>query len=298
MSKTILVGVDQHSTARDAVVLGAALAAATGAELAVAHVYPLDPMADAMALGAPAANPLHDEAQEIVAQSTVGIIPEPRRIVAPSRSVAAGLHLQAVGEGAEIIVVGSSHRGTIGRAALGTHATRVVQGAPCAVAIAPRGLAQHGARLRTIAVALDGSDEAADALGFARRLAAATTADLRLVTVLPPQIAEWGRYRYVPNQFGYEERARKEAERVLTVARPAEETEIRTGSVAAALIDVSREVDLLVMGSRSYGPVRRVLLGGVSDVVIRSSDCPVLVMPRSARSVATADTAAAQAATT
>jgi nucleotide-binding universal stress UspA family protein len=101
--------------------------------------------------------------------------------------------------------------------------------------------------------------------------------------VLPPNIAEWGRYRYVPEPPGYEDLAREAAERVLTVARPGEEAEIHSGAVAAALLDVSREVDLLVLGSRSYGPARRLLLGSVSDVVVRASNCPVLVLPRSAR---------------
>jgi nucleotide-binding universal stress UspA family protein len=48
----------------------------------------------------------------------------------------------------------------------------------------------------------------------------------------------------------------------------------------AALDD--REVDLLVCGSRGYGPVRRVLLGGVSSRLIRRAACPVVVVPRCA----------------
>jgi nucleotide-binding universal stress UspA family protein len=298
MSKTVLVGVDEHPTAHDAVVLGAALAAATHDELAVAHVYPLDPMADAIALGAPAANPLRDEATEIVRQAIADVAPEARVVVAPARSVAQGMHLQAVGERAEIIVVGSSHRGQVGRAALGTHSTRVVHGAPCAVAVAPRGFAETAAHIRTIAVALDRSEEAADALAFARRVATATDAHLRLVACLPPQVAEWGRYRYVPNQLGYADLARQVADQVLGVARPGEETEVRDGSVAKALIDVSQSVDLLVMGSRSYGPSRRLLLGSVSEAVVRGSHCPVVVLPRSARAESAADTVAAPAAAT
>jgi nucleotide-binding universal stress UspA family protein len=208
------------------------------------------------------------------------------------------MHVQAVGERAEIIVVGSSHRSPVGRAALGTHSTRVVHGAPCAVAVAPRGFAETRGRVQTIAVAMDRSDEAADALAFARRMAEATGARLRLVACLPPQVAEWGRYRYVPNQLGYEDLARQVADQVLSVARPGEDTEVRDGSVAKALIDISQGVDLLVMGSRSYGPSRRLLLGSVSEAVVRGSHCPVVVLPRSARAEAAADTATAQVAAT
>jgi nucleotide-binding universal stress UspA family protein len=57
------------------------------------------------------------------------------------------------------------------------------------------------------------------------------------------------------------------------VGRPAEEI------VAAA-----REpgVDLVVMGARGLGPVRRLALGSVSDRVLRRADCPVLIVKRPA----------------
>jgi nucleotide-binding universal stress UspA family protein len=128
-------------------------------------------------------------------------------------------------------------------------------------------------------------------------MADATGARLHLVACLPPQVAEWGRYRYVPNQLGYDDLARQVVERVLSVARPGEETEVRDGSVSKALIDVSQGVDLLVMGSRSYGPARRLLLGSVSEAVVRGSHCPVVVLPRSARAETAADAPTTQAAT-
>ena len=40
------------------------------------------------------------------------------------------------------------------------------------------------------------------------------------------------------------------------------------------------DVDMLVCGSRGYGPVRRVLLGGVSSPLIRRAQLPVTVVPR------------------
>ena len=41
-----------------------------------------------------------------------------------------------------------------------------------------------------------------------------------------------------------------------------------------------RGVDLLVCGSRGYGPVRRVLLGTVAAALVRQASVPVLVVPR------------------
>jgi nucleotide-binding universal stress UspA family protein len=51
---------------------------------------------------------------------------------------------------------------------------------------------------------------------------------------------------------------------------------------ASVIVDAVRgEADLLVLGSRAYGPVRRALLGSVSTATVRHAACPVLVTPRS-----------------
>ena len=48
------------------------------------------------------------------------------------------------------------------------------------------------------------------------------------------------------------------------------------------LVERSHDLDLLVIGSRGYGPLHSVLLGGVSGRVIRDAACPVIVVPRGA----------------
>ena len=40
------------------------------------------------------------------------------------------------------------------------------------------------------------------------------------------------------------------------------------------------ELDLLLLGSRSYGPVRRVLLGSVTADLVADAGCPLMVSPR------------------
>ena len=43
--------------------------------------------------------------------------------------------------------------------------------------------------------------------------------------------------------------------------------------------DVSRDLDLLVCGSRGGGPLRSVLLGSVTERLLRSAACPVVIVP-------------------
>ena len=52
------------------------------------------------------------------------------------------------------------------------------------------------------------------------------------------------------------------------------------GAPGAVLVDESQGAELLVVGSRGYGPVRSVLLGGVSRRLVDGAHCPVLVLPR------------------
>ncbi|MFM9044662.1 MAG: universal stress protein [Solirubrobacterales bacterium] len=36
----------------------------------------------------------------------------------------------------------------------------------------------------------------------------------------------------------------------------------------------------MLLGSRSYGPVRRVLLGSVTSKLVADAGCPIIVSPR------------------
>jgi Universal stress protein family len=55
--------------------------------------------------------------------------------------------------------------------------------------------------------------------------------------------------------------------------------QLLTGTAAEALALASKDLDLLVCGSRGYGPARIVLLGSTSHALVRRAECPVVVVP-------------------
>ena len=87
------------------------------------------------------------------------------------RSAARALYEYAEDQNADLIVVGSSHRGKLGRILPGSVGESLLRGAPCAVAVAPRGFARREhAGFGLIGIAYDGSEEADLALKQAERL--------------------------------------------------------------------------------------------------------------------------------
>ena len=59
---------------------------------------------------------------------------------------------------------------------------------------------------------------------------------------------------------------------------------LEEGDPASVLSECSEHLDMLFLGSRGYGPVRRALLGSVSQALMRGAHCPVVVVPRPAGS--------------
>jgi len=55
------------------------------------------------------------------------------------------------------------------------------------------------------------------------------------------------------------------------------------GDTGAELTAFGDEVDLLVVGSRAHGPLRRVMLGSTSLHLTHAARCPLLVIPRPTR---------------
>jgi len=55
--------------------------------------------------------------------------------------------------------------------------------------------------------------------------------------------------------------------------------DVVVGPVARVLADLPERTDVLVVGSRGYRMMRRLLLGGVAGVLVRTARYPVVVVP-------------------
>lgn len=216
-----------------------------------------------------------------------------RLAVAPGHSPAHGLHDYAEDNDADLVVVGSSHRGKVGQTLAGTVGHRLLNGAPCPVAIAPRGYRDRPAtRVTAVVVGVDGSHESDLAIPVAAELAKSTGAHLELVAVAQDPVVVYGKgagaFSGMPElKRAIEEQVEKwldHARGRLPVEVPAEAT-LAHGDPASALAGTATDEDaILVVGSRGYGPLRRVLLGSVSTALVSAAPSPVIVVPRGVES--------------
>jgi nucleotide-binding universal stress UspA family protein len=282
MYRKILVGYDGSDQAKDAVALGRQIADAAGAELILVGVSQFDPVwrdwdphfRDA---DAEFADELRAAAEAVGAESEH----------VPSSSPARGLHDLAEKTQADLIVVGSSHHGRVGQILAGSTGMALLHGAPCAVGIAPHGYRERaGDGIAGVTVGCDGSEEAGQALMAACRLAADASAPLRLISVAVPPPRSVGKSG-VTGWHALLETIEEQARGRLSEARQAVpdgvevDATLISGDPVEALVSATDRPDtVMVIGSRGYGPLRRVLLGSVSTPLVRSAPCPVIITPR------------------
>jgi nucleotide-binding universal stress UspA family protein len=286
MSK-VIVGFDSREESNDALVLGSALAGAYDAELHVAIVLPRGELPFERAL---LSSPISDQLDANLYESAEWILGNGEFVRASldgelgGRSAARALHEYAAQQGADLIAVGSCHRGKLGRILPGSVGESLLRGAPCAVAVAPRGFArQDHTSFALIGIAYDGSPEADLALATGERLAEALDAELRVITAVP-SVGTYFPNSDVMNALieDHHRFYRHASERGRSQLPPGASVEavLEEGDPAALLAEQGIDLDLLVMGSRGYGPLRSALLGAISSAVMRTAPCPVLVTPR------------------
>ncbi len=280
MFERILVAFDGSERGRDALALADQLVA-PGGELIVccvrhfqalsARIDPIDPRLG----GESAEQAINEATTELRSGATV----TPMSLAGVS--VAAELLNAATGQRADLIALGSSHRGRLGSVLIGGVAQSAIHAAELPVAIAPAGFHRRSrVALRRVAVACDVLEPVSGPVPLGLAFCEQTGGELVLVAVAEEPT---GADSDLAAPHGRVGRAAAEValERVLASLPESVSvrSEVRTGAPAEQLLELSRDADLLVLGSHGRGLAGRLAMGSVCDAVIRAAACPVLVTP-------------------
>jgi nucleotide-binding universal stress UspA family protein len=298
----IAVGVDGYPEGLDAVVLGQAIAQALGADLLLVSVH-TDPI-----IVVPAEmswKALERQAQKMLWRARDELAPGTRVDVETDLFIPRALERVVRREHRDLLVLGSSRHVDEGRVRIGKRTRQLLTECECAIAIAPRGMhSEPEHRFARIGVGYDGGPEAQAGLELAATIAAAAGAELHVRAVVDDRIRSLGASRLgtgpviVPGigwsaigsggvTPGWDEVVQTAVDalgaKVADAARGTAETvetDVQRGRPADALLELSEEVDLLLIGSRRWGPFARVILGTTGEALLHDASCPVLVVPR------------------
>jgi nucleotide-binding universal stress UspA family protein len=189
---------------------------------------------------------------------------------------------------ADLLVVGARGLGAIKSFLLGSVSTAVVRHASCPVLV----VKGQPTLLRRAVVAIDGSPDSLAAVRFFASLPLSRELDVRLIAVVrpPAQLATpevptttmWTMFEDLVRE------GKTKLESVLTkVADDHLRARVRTVEQAIVLGHPADEVwraasepgvDLLVVGARGLGAVKRLLLGSVSESLLHHASCSMLVV--------------------
>lgn len=278
MFSNVMVGIDEPTASRDALAL-ARLLLADGGRLTLAHIYP----------GASnpwrGSSPAYAMVEEQDARAMLERTRKEENVDADLRyrgesSVGRGLHVLAEEVGADLLVLGSSRRGLLHRVTVGDETRAALNGAPCAVAIAPAGYASETKLMREIGVGYNASPESQHAVAVARQLAGQYRAKLSAFeAVSVPTFLVQGRAS--AERTPVEDLVERARERIAELGGV--EPHAAYGEPAEELALYSASLDLLVVGSRDYGPIGRLMHGSTSHRLAHAARCPLLVLTRASR---------------
>jgi nucleotide-binding universal stress UspA family protein len=275
----VLVGVDRSECGQQALDWAVQDAATRGSVLTVAHVVDLPRIADV-----PLSTDLLDAAARAgrqILDAAVGRSHRTHPELEISSRLATGspaAELLLLAADADQLVVGSRGHGGFASLLLGSTAGQVAAHASCPVLVV-RGSASAGG---PVVVGVDGSDRGEAALDYGFAYAARHGLPLHAVHFYP----NYTRTLAYPMPALNLDRVRESAERVLGQAVdrwsgkhpdvPATYL-VAEGTPAHQLAEASKDASLLVVGSRGHGGFAGMLLGSVSQAVIRHAHCTVAV---------------------
>lgn len=289
MSGSVIAGVDGSPSGMAAVEAGAEEALLRKLPLRLVHAYhwPTAPVGGARLVYEPDVDAMRGMAERVMAEAA-----SRARSVAPGTEVSTDLLwgeplkvLVGLSETATLIVVGSRGLGSFTGLLLGSVAANLVAHTHCPVQVV-RGRPDPSG---DVLLGVDGSPAARQSVNFAFDEAALRGCGVTAVHA-------WSEWR-TPSQpppdrsmpYAYEAgMLRDDAERLLAEAlagsgerQPDVPVARRTvrGRPRETLVADSGAARLLVVGARGHGGFTGLLLGSVSQAVIRHADCPVVVVP-------------------
>jgi nucleotide-binding universal stress UspA family protein len=288
MASRVVIGYDGSEASEDAVAIGLTWSRSTGDIPIIATVYPEEHALWVGRVDAEWASYVREQAQmnQDNARATVGDAALYRDVA--STSAADGLANLAEDVEASMVIVGTKQETGLTRALLGSSTERLLHGATAPVTVVPPRWRQSAPdQISRIGVAYIDTRDAREALRMAVQVALRIPARLTLYTVLG-QSSERDSYLVGRmDEHAFRDMVRDSFRTALDFAAAGvpPELEPRTvllnGAVVESLAALGpNDVDVLVCGSRGYGPVRRVLLGGVSSPLIRRARLPVTVVSR------------------
>jgi nucleotide-binding universal stress UspA family protein len=207
------------------------------------------------------------------------------------RSISApGAILDYAAEGdIDLIVMGTHGRRGLRRLLLGSVAEEVVRLAPCPVLTVPEASDVTDAeRIRKVLVPVDFSEHARLALAYASELASGYGAEIHVLHVVdevvypdfyPPVITSGE-----PVSGDLRDQSVDRMKSLISDLSPAPGSEaqihVRGGRAAHAITDFATELDadLLVIASHGLTGISHMLLGSVTELVVRRAHCPVFTV--------------------
>jgi nucleotide-binding universal stress UspA family protein len=203
-----------------------------------------------------------------------------------SGSASHGLHDVAEELGASLIVLGSQTERRLLPTSTGE---RVIAGAPCPVAMPPRGWRDRASHdLGRIVVAFVPTLDGREALRVAATLALRAGARLHVVTVVagPAEVMSYRIGEDVDRMYvsaakeTFEQSIEQAISELASDITASGEVIVGDDPVGTLAAMANSSFDAFFVGSRGYGPIRRVLLGGVASRLLRRLDIPAVIVPR------------------
>ncbi len=195
----------------------------------------------------------------------------------------------------DLIVMGTHGRRGIGHLFIGSVAEEVVRFADCSVlTIKEAKDPQAIESLNNILVPTDFSDYAQHAFTYAKEIASFYGAKLQLLHVIEqtalPSFYEYGEKSIYNISSNIRDKTKEAMERMLKETKGPEvkiETHIIEGHAAKDIINftTTHDIDLIVIATHGLSGIEHLLLGSITEKVVRFAPCPVFTVKTFSRSV-------------